>query len=296
MADKIATVRLGSRVCFEDRWQGRVSGLEVDEDWNVLNISVSTGFLFTGSSVRLPFTSVTSYSDEAVHIAANSFKAFAREIPPVAAPARPLSSDTPISHPGARFAGLAVRPMDRRAVEVILSRGVGGLFRVPTRDVSFAGKTMTIAIESQQLVHYYPDSAIADELHRLITEDLAMPTDDKLHIKIDAEDGVVTLSGNVRVHTTRDYVGAVAAATPGVVSVNNQLHVDFDVEAAVGQALSTSGAATSGNVYVRSNLGEVLIDGFASSDRAAEDIGRAVARVPGVRKAVNRLRVAAAAR
>ena len=80
----------------------------------MLNISVTSGFLFASSSVRLPFTSVTSWSDDSVRIAANSFQAFAREIPPVAAPARPLSSDTPISHPGTKFAGL-VSPPDRTA-------------------------------------------------------------------------------------------------------------------------------------------------------------------------------------
>jgi osmotically-inducible protein OsmY len=295
LADKNASLRLGSRVCFEDRWQGRVSGLEVDEDWNVFNISVTSGFLFASSSIRLPFTSVSSWSDDSVRIAANSFKAFGRQIPPVAAPARPLTSGTPVSSPGAKFAGLVIREHDRRAVEVILSRGVGGLYRVPLEDVSFTGKTMTIAVQPEQLVRYYPDAAISEELHRLIAEDPALTTDDKRHIQADVENGVVTVSGNVRVRQTHDYMDARAVSAPGVVSVRNELHVDFEIETAIGFALNAAGASPLGKAYVRSNLGEVQIDGTVPTERAAEDVVRIVARVPGVHSVINRLQVRSAA-
>lgn len=291
MADKIAPVRLGSRVRFEDRWQGRVSGLEVDEDWNVFNISVSSGFLFAGSSVRLPFTSVTSWSDESVLIAANSFQAFGRQIPPVAAPARPLASNTPASHPGTKFAGAVVRQGDRRVLELILTRGVRGLFRVPVTEVSFTGKTMTIGIPPEQLVRYYPDAQISEELHRLLSEDASVPTEDKAHIKFDVEDGVVTVNGNVRIRQTLHYMEGLAASAPGVVSIGNKLHDDFEIEAAIGFALNAAGGSRDGKVYVRSNLGEVQIDGFVATERAADDVKRTVARVSGVHSIVNRLQV-----
>lgn len=295
LADRIAPVRLGSRVCFEDRWQGRVSGLEVDEDWNVLNISVGSGFLFAGSSVRLPFTSVTSWSDESVQIAANSFQAFGRQIPPAGAPARPLAANTPTSNPGTKFAGAVVRQGDRRVLELILTRGVRGLFRVPVKDVSFTGKTMTIAVQTGQLVRYYPDAQISEELHRRLSEDASIPTEDKAHIKFDVEDGVVTVNGNVRVRQTLDYMEGLAASAPGVVSIANELHDDFEIEAAIGFALNAAGASRDGKVYVRSNLGEVQIDGFVASERAADDVKRTVARVSGVHSIVNRLQVRSAA-
>ncbi len=291
MADKISPVRLGTRVCFDDRWQGRVSGLEVDEDWELLNISVSSGFLFAGSTVRLPFSAVSAWSDDSVRIAANSFQAFAREVPPVAAPARPLDSGTPISHPGTKFAGLIVQQMDRRVREVIVSRGVSGLFRVPVSDISFTGKTMTIAVPPDQLVHYHPDHDIGEDIQEMLAEDAVLPTEDKRHIQVDVEDGVVTLSGNVRVDHTRDYAGALAASATGVVDLHNELHDDFAVEAAIGQALNQSRMQNTGKVYVRSNLGEVLVDGFVPTQRAAEDAVRAVARVPGVRSVINRLHI-----
>jgi osmotically-inducible protein OsmY len=293
LADRIASIRLGTSVCFDDRWQGRVSALEVDESWDVLNLSVSSGFLFASSSVRLPFSAVTAWSDDSVRISANSFRAFNREVPPVATPARPLSSDTPISQPGSKFAGLVIRQSDRKAVDVILSRGVHGLFRVPVGQVSFTGKTMTIAV--QELVAYHPDAEIAKHVHDLLAEDPYVPTDDKRCIKVDVVDGVVTLSGNVRVHQTRDRVSALAAKAPGVVSVRNEIQVDFDVEAAIGMALSASGVQREAQVYARSNLGEVHLDGFAPSQRAVDDIVRTAARVPGVRNVVNRIQVRLAA-
>ena len=293
MPDKIAPIRLGSRVCFEDRWQGRVSGLEVDEDWNVFNISVSSGFLFAGSSVRLPFTSVASWSDDSVRIAANSFQAFGRQIPPVGAPARPLASNTPISHPSTKFAGAVVSQGDRRVLELILTRGVRGLFRVPVKDVSFTGKTMTIAVQAGQLVRYYPDAHVSEELHRRLSEDPSIPTEDKAHIKFDVENGVVTVNGNVRVRQTLGYMEGLAASAPGAVSIENELHDDFEIEAAIGFALNAAGASRDGKVYVRSNLGEVQIDGFVASERAADDVKRTVARVSGVHSIVNRLQVRA---
>ncbi len=291
MADKIAPVRLGAKVAFDDRWQGRVSGLEVDEDWNVYNVSVASGFLFASRSVRLPFTSVSAWSGDSVRIAANSFPAFNREIPPVAAPARPLDASNPISHPGTRFAGLVVRRMDRRAVEVILSRGVGVLYRVPVSEISFSAKTMTVAVEPGQLVRYHPDADILDEVQSQIAEDAVIPTEDKQHVKVDVEEGVVTVSGNVRVSQTRDYIGLVASQVDGVVEVRNEIQDDFGIEAAIGLALSGVSAQHTGRVYVRSNLGEVRVDGFVTAQRAIEDVVRTIARIPGVRSVINRLRV-----
>lgn len=295
MAEKFAPVRLGTRVCFDDRWQGRVSGLEVDEDWSVFNISVSSGFLFARSSVRLPFSTVTAWSDDSVRIAADSFAAFNREVPPVGAPARPLDSGTPTSNPGTKFAGLVIRQAERRAVEVILSRGVSGLFRIPVGEVSFSGKTMTIAIPPEQLVHYYPDARITDEIHQLIADDNVTPTDDKRFIHADIVEGVLTLSGNVRVPHTRDYVIALAKRAHGIVDIRNEIHDDFAIEAELGLAISQAGLANMGKVYMRSSLGEVGVDGSVTSQRAAEDVVRAIARVSGVRNVVNRLHIAAAA-
>jgi osmotically-inducible protein OsmY len=294
LTEKIGAIRLGSRVCFDDRWQGRVSSLEVDESWGVLNIGVSSGFLFARSSVRLPFSAVSNWSDDSVRIAANSFQAFTRQIPPVAAPARPLDDSTPISHPGTKVAGLVVRHSDRRVIEVLVSRGIGGLFRVPVKDVSFSGKTLTIGVESALLVAYRPDAEIHERVHETIAEDAHITPDDKRSVHADVEDGIVTLRGNVRVNTTRDYIAALATDMPGVVEVRDEITDDFQLEAVIGQALDTSGIQREAQVYVRSNLGDVALFGYVPSQRMAEDVTRTVVRVPGVRNVTSHLQVRAA--
>jgi osmotically-inducible protein OsmY len=293
MADRIAPIRLGTAVCFDDRWQGHISSLEADENWDVLNIGVTSGFLFSSKTVRLPFTSVTSWSDESVRIAAQSTQAFAREIPPIAAPARPLGSDTPLSNSGTRFTGLIVRQSTRKAEEVIFSHG-GAHFRLPVSQVSFSGKTMTLAA-GQDPTRFVPDATVHDRLHHALSTDPNLMPDDKSHVDVEVVDGVAFLRGNVRVHGTAQYIAARAAGTPGVASVVNQIRNDFEIEKEAGLALQAAGLHQTSPVALRSSLGDVQLFGTAHSQRVAEDIKRTVLRVPGVRNVVSRLRIASSA-
>ena len=82
---------------------------------------------------------------------------------------------------------------------------------------------------------------------------------------------------------------------PGVVTVRNTITDDFELEAAIGLALDRQGLGRDAEVYARSSLGQVTLYGTASSPRQAEDIVRAVAKVPGVRQVHNVLAVRAAA-
>lgn len=291
MAAQIAALRLGSRVCFEDRWQGRLSGVDVAEDWEVLNLTVSSGFLFAARSVKLPFSAVTSWSDDAVSIAANSFQAFAREVAPVATPSRPVDASTPTSHPGARFAGLIVRASDRRATDVLLSRGLGGLYRIPVTDVQFEDKTLTFETQAKNLTEYHPDAEILERLRRAIAEDNWLTLDDKGGLHFEALNGQVTISGNVRVKQTRRGVHALVAAVPGVLGLWDEVKDDFELETEIGLALDRSGLARDAEVFARSNLGEITLYGSAPSARTAEDIVRTVAKLPGVREVKSQLAV-----
>ena len=54
MEKKTALLRLGGRVRFRDRWEGTLSGVEVNEEWAVLNVVVRRGVL-RARSVKLPF-------------------------------------------------------------------------------------------------------------------------------------------------------------------------------------------------------------------------------------------------
>ena len=292
MTGNIAPLRLGSRVCFEDRWQGRVSALDITEDWEVLNLTVSSGVLFFRQSVKLPMSAVKSLADGEVYVSANSIRAFAREIPPIAAPARPVSAETPVSRGGTRFAGFILNSADRRVTEVLVSRGLT-TYRVPISQLAFEGKTLTFTSAPDELAEFHADSDVIARTRSAITEDQGLSPDDKRNVTVGVEGGVAMLGGNVRVRQTAERIAALVGGVPGVVTVRNAITDDFELEAAIGLALDRQGLGRDAEVYARSSMGEVTLYGSVSSLRQADDIVRAVAKVPGVRQVHNVLAVRA---
>ncbi len=290
MAGSIAPLRLGTRVCFEDRWQGHVSALDVTEDWEVLNLTVSSGVLFFRQSVKLPMSAVKSLAEEAVYIAASSTKAFARELPPIAAPARPVSAETPVSRGRTRFAGVILNTDGNRVTEVLVSRGLT-TYRVPLSHLAFEGKTLTFTSTPDELPEFHTDTDMLARIRSAITEDEGLTPDDKRSVTVDVEGGAVTLGGNVRIKQTGERIHAIARRARGVIAVRNEIVDDFALESAIGMALDRNSA----DVQARSNLGQVTLYGTASSPRQAEDIIRAVEKVPGVRQVKSLLAVSAAA-
>lgn len=295
MSAETSPLRIGSRVCFADRWQGRVTAIDVSEDWEVLNVTVTSGVLLLQKSVKLPFSAATKWSDEALYLEANSFKAFAREIPPVAAPSRPLSRSTPIAHAGTRLAGLLVRKSDRRAAEVLVSRGPAAVYRVPVAQVSFDGKVMSLGTQAEALPEFRLDDEILQACRGAIANDLYLTSDDKLGITLRVENAVVTVGGNVRVKPTRRYIEALLRTVPGVLDVRDEIVDDISLETAIGLALDRAGLTRNANIYARSNVGEVVVYGTVSAPGLIEDIVRETARVPGVRQVQSRITVSAAA-
>jgi osmotically-inducible protein OsmY len=297
LTGNLAPLRLGSRVCFEDRWQGHVSALDVTEDWEVLNLTVSSGVLFFQRSVKLPMSAVKSLVDSEVYISANSIQAFAREIPPIVVPARPVSSETPVSRGGTRFTGVILNTADKRAAEALVSRGLT-TYRVPVSQLSFEGKTLTFTSAPDELAEFHGDSDVLARIGHAITEDEGLTPDDKRNVTVEVAGGVAIMGGNVRLDTTAERLEALVAGVPGVVSVRNTIIDDFELEAAIGLALDRQGLGRDAEVYARSSLGEVTLYGSVSAPRQADDIVRAVAKVPGVRQVQNLLagRATAAAR
>jgi osmotically-inducible protein OsmY len=293
LAAKLVPLRLGSAVCFEDRWKGKVSALDITEQWEVLNLTISSGTFFSQQSVRLPMTAVKSLGSGAVHIAATSYKAFAREVPPVAAPARPVSSGTPLSSGGLRFAGALLNVNGHYQVaEVLVSRGFT-TYRVPLSRVGFQGATLQFTSAPGELAEYHFDDDILEQIKRVIVEDRNLMPDDKRYVHASVEGGAVTLTGNVQVRASREYLATLVRRVPGVVSVDNRAVDDLDLESAIGTAILREGLAHA-RVYARSKLGEVTLYGAVASPRQAEDVERAIARVPGVRVAKNQLTINAA--
>jgi osmotically-inducible protein OsmY len=284
----LAPLRLGTRVCFEDRWQGEVSALDISEGWELLNLTISSGVLFLRQSVKLPASAVESFTEGAVYIAASSTKAFARELPPIAAPARPVSSQTPVSRSGMRFAGIILDTTDKRVTEALISRGQT-TYRAPVSKLTFDGKTLMFTAALEQLPEYRADTDVLAGIRRAITEDEGLTPNDKRSVTVDVESGVVTLSGNVRVEQTRGRMDAIVRGVPGVIGVRDEIIDDFALETAIGLALDRQALSHGANVYARSNLGQVTLYGTAPSPRQAEDIIRAVAKAPGVRQVHNLL-------
>jgi osmotically-inducible protein OsmY len=293
LAGSIAPLRLGTRVCFEDRWQGHVSALDITEDWEVLNLTVSSGILFFRQSVKLPMSAVKSLSEEAVYIAASSTKAFARELPPIAAPARPVSSQTPVSRGRMRFSGVILDTTDKRVTDVLVSRGLT-TYRAPVSKLTFDGKTLMFTAAPEQLPEYHADTDILARIRSAITEDQGLTPDDKRSVTVDVAGSAVTLGGNVRVKQTGERMDAIVRRVPGIMAMRNEIIDDFALETAMGLALDRQAMSLSATVHVRSNLGQVTLYGTAASPRQAEDIIRAVTKVAGVRQVKSLLAVGAA--
>jgi hypothetical protein len=68
------------------------------------------------------------------------------------------------------------------------------------------------------------DVTVTRDIRSAITSDDSMSTDAQ-NVKIITENGVVTLRGPVEDESERSQIGAIAARTPGVTRVDNQLEI-----------------------------------------------------------------------
>ncbi len=292
---RISALRLGSRARFEDRWSGTISALEITEDWEAVNVVVESGFLLWHSSVRLPLSAASDWSDDSVTFACTSRQAFGHEVPPVAVPSRPIGSDTPISAPSVTIAGALIDQAERKVQEIILSRGVAGHRRISVSDVTFKGKTLALAVQPQTLRRYRPDEEIRRSIHRQIRDDSGLTADDKRGLHFAVEGGVVTMSGNARVENARERAIETVQAIGGVTIVNDTSHDDLGLETMIGLALDRAGVGRHSEIYARSSLGNVQLYGYVPSAAARDDAVRAVAGVAGARDVTSRLEVQPAA-
>jgi hypothetical protein len=290
---KVTALRLGAPVQFRDRWQGKVAAIEVDEEWEVLNVVVKRGLLRWSTSVKLPSSASPQWSDDRITLDCTSRQAFAREIPPIAAPARPISLKTPVSLPGARLAGLLVEPGRRLATDIII-RQRGAKRRVPVEDVSFEGKALRIATHGENLRLYQTD----DELEGLGRDALAatreLTGEERRTVGVEVSGGVVIVRGNVLTKNTMRALQRAMSHLAEVASVRVEVVDDLELELAIGQALESAGFHGA-NVYARSLLGYVTLFGYTLNPGVVEDVLRVVSPVPGVRHVESRTEVSAPA-
>ena len=291
---RISALRLGSRARFQDRWSGRISAIEITEGWEAVNVVVENGFLFWRSSVRLPLSAVSDWTDDSVTFTCTSRQAFGHEVPPVAVPSRPIASDTPVAPSDASIAGALIDQGDRQVQEIILSRRAGHV-RIPVSDVVFEGRTLSLSAQPETLPRYRPDDEIGRSIHRAIRNDDGLTADEKRSLHFAVEGGVVTMSGNARVENARERAIEIVDAITGVTIVNDASHDDLGLETAVGLALDGAGVGRHSEIYARSSLGQLQLYGYVPSPAAKDDAVRVAAAVAGVRDVTSRLEVQPAA-
>lgn len=287
-----SALRLGCPVRFRDRWQGRVTALEIDDEWLVLNLVLSRG-IFRHAEVKLPFSTASQWDDGHLSLDCRSEEAFGRQIPPVAVPPRPLSVRTPLSTPDARLAGALVERASRRASHLLLSRGLFASEQrlVHVEDVALEGGAIRLAVQVEALPIYRPDPELAGAVRDALAAHRYLTADDRRALNLEVVDGKVHMSGNVRTPQAKAYVHAAAAFVPGIVAVNDSVADDPRLEIDVGRALDAAGLSRHGRIYVRSALGELTISGFVRTQAVTPDIVKVASGVPGVRSVTTRLEV-----
>ncbi len=101
-----------------------------------------------------------------------------------------------------------------------------------------------------------------------------------VEIEIDAENGIVTLRGNVRTPIMRRVLVDSTAQIPGVREVRDELFDDQSLRFAVAQLMPPG-------VYVRVNHGRVVLSGNLGDDERRQQLLEKAASVPGVRGVVD---------
>lgn len=291
MSEKTRALRLGAPVRFQDRWAGKVTAMEISEEWDVYNVAIRHGFL-KPVTVRLPLEAATEWDDEHVAFDQTTSKAaFGREVPPIAAPSRPLSQETPIAG-GGMLEGVLVSPATRRATEVLIERE-GRVYRVPVEGVTFDGKTMHPGVQPDAMIPYYTEDEMRERVRRALASATEISFSELQHIEVEAVGRRVGLAGNVRSKNSREAARRAVSAALGVPVDADRLVDDLELETEIGLALDRSGLMRAGEIYPRSTLGVVVLRGRVRTQGAMEDAARVVSRVPGVRTVINRIEVGA---
>jgi osmotically-inducible protein OsmY len=289
--EKTSALRLGAPVRFQDRWAGRVTAIEISEDWEVYNVSVRRGFIKT-VSVRLPLEAATAWDDGFLAFDnSSSNAAFGRELTPVAAPSRPVSAETPVSG-GGRFIGALVSPASRRAHGVLIDRA-GTEYLLPAEGVTFEGKTMHPGVQPEAMLPYYVAEEIQQRIRHALTHARDISPGEAHYINVEVDGTAARLSGNVRSRNSRGAAQRAVAVALRLPVDTGALVDDIELELDIAKALDRAGMGRALQVHVRSVLGAVVLRGHAPSQAAAEEAARVAARVSGVRTLVNRIEVVA---
>jgi osmotically-inducible protein OsmY len=124
-------------------------------------------------------------------------------------------------------------------------------------------------------------------------QELVMVRETRAPITVLAQDGVVTLKGNVLSEIMRRAVQYKAATTFGVTKVIDELYDDPAIELAVAAALSPHEALGARPIITTCYRGEVTLTGEVGSQDERTAAIETAAQVDGVRTVVDRLQTPA---
>lgn len=145
--------------------------------------------------------------------------------------------------------------------------------------------------EARRLPRYRLDADIQADAWEALYSHESIPDVDLSAIQLQVTSGTVTLSGHVRMPATAKEIGRVVSAVDGVISVQDGLVSDRQIELELASAIAGKVPGHWGNVIVRSYLGAVVLEGYVPSEEVRESVLEAVRSMRGPRQVECRLQV-----
>jgi len=147
---------------------------------------------------------------------------------------------------------------------------------------------LTVGKEAlESLPVYRSDDDLAEDLDFALRTDEILGNTDYRNISTIVQDGKVKLLGHVTTLTHEDRAANVASAIPGVLGVENNLVVDWDLVAEVSRAIRGNILSRSDKVSISAQHGFITLTGRVANAAIAEAAGSAAANIPQVRGVAN---------
>ncbi len=168
--------------------------------------------------------------------------------------------------------------------------------RVPVHAVAEAGPELVrLRIDPETLERlpgYLPDPELEEAVYRSLDGFAPLRNLGPRTIRVTARDGRVTLTGHLPTDLLREEAVRRAAATWGVVSVEDRLVTDRELTVAVARAFLDHPRLQPSRLRVRAAMGTVILEGEVDGHEDAELARSLARRVPGVVAVRDRIRVA----
>jgi osmotically-inducible protein OsmY len=132
------------------------------------------------------------------------------------------------------------------------------------------------------------------ELEELVTEAIRRDTvirETHVPISVLAADGVVTVGGVVLSRIMHDRVLFLAASTPGVKKIVDELFSDPEIKVAVAARIAEHESFTNDQIDIASYHGRVTVAGEVDDEDERAEVVALAAAVPGVRQVIDRLEI-----